>query len=245
LKHIPAGSFVMGSPPTEPGRSKDEDQHEVEIAKSFAIGIHKVTVGQFRAFVQAQGYQTEGEKAGDKLTWQQPGFAQTDVHPVVWVTWHDALAFCAWLSQKEGRKYGLPTEAQWEYSCRAGAKTMHYFGDDGTKLSGYAWFKANAGNMTHPVSQLKPNAWGLYDMHGNAWEWLADWYGADYYKGSPKADPPGPEAGCTRVMRGASYYDDVPDCRSARRNGENAPTSRYPNVGFRVALLLPVGGSRP
>jgi formylglycine-generating enzyme required for sulfatase activity len=239
LRRIPVGRFVMGSPPNETGRLADEDHHEVEIAKPFAVGTHKVTVGQFRTFVKAKGYQTEGDKARDRMTWQNPGFAQSDAHPVVCVSWQDAMAFCAWLSEQEAKSYSLPTEAEWEYTCRAGARTRHYFGDDGTKLTEYAWFKANAGSMTHPVGQLRPNAWGLYDMHGNTWEWVADWYAWDYYKRSPAADPAGPDTGRNRVMRGGGYYDEAADCRSARRHGVNAPNTRNPNVGFRVVLRLP------
>src|SRR5262249_18203524 len=115
LKPIPAGKFIMGSPPNEFGRGKDEDQHEVEISRPFHMGSHHVTVGQFRLFVQATNYKTEAEKAKDTLTWQQPGFGMTDDHPVNFVSWHDAVAFCDWLSQKESKKYALPTEAQWEY----------------------------------------------------------------------------------------------------------------------------------
>lgn len=235
LKLIPAGKFLMGSPPSEPGRLNDEDQHEVEISKAFHIGVYAVTVRQFRSFVQATAYKTEAEKAGEQMNWQQPGFASSDDHPVGWVSWHDAMAFCDWLSQKEGKKYGLPTEAQWEYSCRAVSKTAHYFGDDASKLPEYAWFKANSAGQSRPVGQLKPNAWGLHDMHGNTWNWVADWYAADYYQKSPKTDPAGPAVGSTRVMRGASWFDT--DCRSARRNGENGPATRHTNVSFRVVLL--------
>lgn len=245
LKLIPAGNFLMGSPPNEPGRATDEDQHGVEITKPFCIGIYQVTVAQFRTFVQAKGYKTEAEKAGDKLTWQQPGFTLADDQPVVLVTWNDAMAFCDWLSEKEGKRYLLPTEAQWEYSCRAGTKTVHYCGDDGSKLTEYAWFAENAGGQLHPAGQLKPNPWGLHDMYGNAWNWVADWYAPDYYKKSPKADPPGPAAGTARVIRGGSFYDKAVACRSACRNGENAPSTRFANVGFRVVLLLPLGRDRP
>jgi serine/threonine-protein kinase len=239
LKPIPAGKFTMGSPPNEPGRGKDEDPHEVEIAKPFYIGVHAITVAQFRQFVLAKGYLTEAERNKENRNWQQPGFASTDDHPVVYVTWNDAVAFCDWLSQKEGKKYALPTEAQWEYSCRAGSQTLYYFGNDSSKLPEHAWFNANSGGQPRPVGQFKPNVWGLHDLHGNVWQWVADWYAVDYYQKSPKADPPGPADGRTRVLRGGSYVEKAEDIRSARRNGENGPLLRHPNVGFRVVLLSP------
>jgi formylglycine-generating enzyme required for sulfatase activity len=245
LRRITPGRFTMGSPPTEPGRLPDEEPHDVEIVQPFAIGTHKVSVKQFSTFVQAKGYQTEADKARDRLTWQKPGFGQGDDHPVVCVSWSDAMAFCTWLSEKEGQSYSLPTEAQWEYCCRAGTRTRYYFGDDATKLGDHAWFKANAGAMTHPGGQLRPNAWGVYDMHGNAWEWVADWYSSDYYRRSQAADPSGPEAGRNRVMRGGAFSDDVADCRAARRNGVNPPHARSPNLGFRVVLRLPPASAKP
>src|SRR5262249_1415547 len=130
LQRIPAGKFVMGSPPSEARRTNDEDQHEVAITRPFAIGVTAVTVGQFGAFVHTTGHKTEAEKANDRFTWRQPGFEQPDDHPVVCVNWYDAVAFCDWLSQKEGKKYTLPTEAQWEYCGRAGSASTYYFGED-------------------------------------------------------------------------------------------------------------------
>ena len=120
------------------------------------------------------------------------GFEQTDEHPVVNVSWNDALAFCRWLSKKEGKICRLPTEAEWEYACRAGSTTRYCFGDDASDLGEYAWYGANSDRKTHPVGTKKPNAWGLYDMHGNAWEWCADGYDAEYYEKSPTDDPTGP-----------------------------------------------------
>jgi formylglycine-generating enzyme required for sulfatase activity len=250
LALLPAAKFVMGSPDNEPRRSPHEGpQHEVALSRPFYIGVHKVTVGQLRAFVQATGYRTEaeisggavvrgpdGKFAGDPLaTWRNPKFEQTDEHPVVCVSWNDAQEFCGWLSKKEGKRYRLPTEAQWEYGCRAGSSTRFPFGDRETDLPEYAWFNLNSGMRTHPVGQKKPNAWGLYDMLGNAREWTADWYDPDYYRQSARQDPPGPSDGRTRVLRGAGFHGGGADCRSAYRDSRS-PSHRSDNFGFRVVM---------
>jgi formylglycine-generating enzyme required for sulfatase activity len=208
-------------------------------------------VGQFRQFAQAAKYQTAPEKAQAAATWQKPGFEQTDEHPVVCVTWNDAVAFCEWLSQKEGKPCALPTEAQWEYCCRAGTQTRFSFGDDEKELVQYAWIGRNAGKKTHPVGQLKPNPWGLYDMHGNVREWCADYYRSDYYQKSPKEDPPGPDssepfnrAKETRVIRGGGWFRTEGYCPSSFRLTHGNDQAGYASsaVGFRVVLLLSAGG---
>ena len=147
------------------------------------------------------------------------------------------VAFCAWLSKKEGKPYALPTEAQWEYACRAGSRTRFSFGDDDGNMAQYAWYLDNAEKKTHPVGQKKPNAWGLFDMHGNAWDWTADWYDKDYYNNSPTEDPQGPPAGETRTLRGGAWNLAPRFCRSAHRNQLYGPTHRENNIGFRVVLL--------
>jgi formylglycine-generating enzyme required for sulfatase activity/serine/threonine protein kinase len=253
LAPIPPGKFTMGSPEKEPGREAHEGpRHEVAITKPFYMGVHEVTVGQFRLFVTETKYQTDAEKAGEgsyalspmgewkndpQANWQSPRFEQADDHPVVCVSWNDAKAYCEWLSRKEGKSYTLPTEAQWEYCCRAGSQTKFGFGDNDEELAEYAWFISNSEKRTHPVGEKKASAWGLYDMHGNAWEWTADRYAADYYTNSPKEDPPGPAVGESRVLRGVGWNDFVPSCRTAYRHGDAAPSSRTSYVGFRVALL--------
>lgn len=232
LVHIPAGKFIMGSgsePPEGP-------EHVVEITRPFYIGATEVTVGQFRQFAQATGYKTEAEKARDARTWQKPGFEQADDHPVVLVSWNDAQEFCNWLSAKEGEIYRLPTEAEWEYCCRAGTTTAYCFGDDASDLKEYGWYEQNAGNRTHPVGKLKPNAWGLYDVHGNAWEWCQDWYATDYYVRSPRQDPEGPGTGDMRVLRGGGWSQNVMICRAADRHKGNAPSARDRHIGFRVLM---------
>jgi formylglycine-generating enzyme required for sulfatase activity len=257
FKLIPAGKFTMGSPKEEIDRclqqvegadlwvkktlAAEEPEHLVEITQPFYLGAMEVTVGQFRQFVDEEGYQV-----GDGR-WRNPGFDQTDRHPVVWVSWNNAVAFCKWLSKKEGEEYRLPTEAEWEYSCRAGKAGSRYcFGDDDGQLEEYAWYATNlavgqhrdAG--THPVGKKKPNAWGLYGMHGNAWEWCQDYYDPDYYKNSPGKDPPGPGAGGARVARGGSWPYAPVYSRSAFR-GYFAPDGRIGWGGFRVLLVPPPG----
>jgi formylglycine-generating enzyme required for sulfatase activity/proteasome lid subunit RPN8/RPN11 len=248
LALIPAGKFLMGSPEDEDGHDKDEAQHEVAITQPFYLGVHAVTVGQFRAFVKAKGYQTEAERDGGgasgynartknfesgnkEFSWKNPGWQQSDDHPVVNVTWNDAVAYCDWLSDQEGVKYRLPTEAEWEYSCRAGTTTRFYSGDKDDSLKGVAnladaSFKQKYPDatwavswddgypFTAPVGRFKPNAFGLYDMHGNVWEWCADWYDENYYKESPSQDPPGPSAGAFRVFRGGSFDNAPRNCRA-------------------------------
>jgi formylglycine-generating enzyme required for sulfatase activity/serine/threonine protein kinase len=253
LAPIPPGKFLMGSPDDDPGRRDHEGpQHEVVLTRPFYIGVHDVTVGQFRAFVKESGYQTEAEASGEgavvftdsyeakldpKANWAAPGFEQTDDHPAVCVSWNDARAFCDWLSKKEGKTYALPTEAQWEYACRAGSKTKFYFGDDEQELGQYAWYDANAERKTHPVGQLRANAWGLFDMHGNVWQWTADWFAADYYQKSPREDPPGPATGSTRALRGGGWNIAPFACRSAYRVHDHGPSVRTTHIGFRVVLL--------
>jgi formylglycine-generating enzyme required for sulfatase activity len=270
LALIPPGKFLMGSPQSEEGRDKDEAQHEVAITQPFYLGVHAVTVGQFRAFVKAKGYQTEAERdgsgawgynartkkfeSGKEFTWNNPGWRQSDDHPVVNVTWNDAVAFCEWLSDQEGVKYRLPTEAEWEYSCRAGTTTRFYSGDKDDSLKGVANLADASFKQKHPdatwavswddgypftapAGRFKPNAFGLYDMHGNVWEWCADWYDENYYKESPKQDPPGPSAGAFRVVRGGSFNNDPGDCRAADRFGY-APDNRNCRIGFRAGRVL-------
>jgi formylglycine-generating enzyme len=189
-----------------------------------------------------------------RFSWRNTGFEQTDKHPVVNVTWNDAVAFCAWLSRKEGKTYRLPTEAEWEYACRAGTTTRYYSGDDPETLAkaaniGDAAFgktfperisriRSNDGYVfTAPVGQFKPNAFGLYDMHGNAWQWCADWFDEDYYRRSPVDDPTGPSdpnPDGVRVFRGGSWLDGPTFARSPAHCQEFS-FNRRATVGFRVA----------
>jgi formylglycine-generating enzyme required for sulfatase activity len=182
------------------------------------------------------------------------GFEQSDEHPVVCVSWNDAVAFCGWLSRKEGKGYRLPTEAEWEYACRAGTTTRYHSGDDPETLAQVGnvadatakakfadWTGAIADSdgyvFTAPVGRFRPNAFGLYDMHGNAWEWCADRYGEKYYAASPSDDPTGPDSGTGRVLRGGSWVVRPNFARSAVRNW-SWPDDRINNFGFRLARTL-------
>jgi formylglycine-generating enzyme required for sulfatase activity len=260
LVQIPAGSFKMGSAESEVGRGAGEGPvHEVRISRPFWLGTHEVTNGQFRAFVQATGYQTDAEIAkpagclrfvvgtgqqvfDPKCNWQNPGWTAGDDLPVVCVSWRDANEFCKWLSTKEARTYRLPTEAEWEYACRAGSTTVFAFGN--TLSSAEANFNGEQ-PYGHPsrglflgsvnkVGPYKPNAWGLYDMHGNVWEWCSDLFDPIYYLNSPSTDPRGPERGQSHVARGGSWTDSGAFCRSAMR-GNGQPDYRTNFAGFRVA----------
>ena len=261
LVRIEPGSFLMGStkdqidqlmrlfPDSKRERFDDEQpRHPVKITRPFFLGIHEVTVGQFRSFVEQSGHQTEAEKDGQgsyvwnetKETWEldpgknwrNPGFSQTDDYPVVCVSHNDAMAFCRWLSQKEGRTYRLPTEAEWEFACRAGMAGLFPWGDDIGKQGEHVWFNGNSDSKTHPVGQKHPNAWGLYDMLGNVREWCADWYDEKYYASSPSVavDPPGPPKASCRVYRGGGWDDDADavDCRPACRDGNARGTRTTP-----------------
>jgi formylglycine-generating enzyme required for sulfatase activity len=170
-------------------------------------------------------------------------FRKSPQNPVEVVSWDDAQEFCKKLSATSGKTVRLPTEAEWEYACRAGTTTAYYFGDDDKDLAGYAWFgdkptvagcqPANSNGVSHPVGEKKPNAWGLYDLYGNVWEWCQDWYGP--YQAGAVTDPQGPAQGTERVVRGGAWYDNSITCRSAFRH-HYIPTRRGGNLGFRVVV---------
>ena len=226
---IPAGKFLMGSPATEQERDPDETRHEVTLTHAFRLGVYEVT--------QAQYEQVMGEN---------PSFSKGARLPVEQVSYLDALIFCRKLSdlpaeKAAGRKYRLPTEAEWEYCCRAGTSTPFHFGNElnGTQANCFGEFpygttqKGPSLGKTSPVGSYPPNAWGLHDMHGNVWEWCADRYG-DYPKG-PITDPRGPEVGSDCVLRGGSWIYVAALCRSAYRSRFD-PSPRDYWSGFRLAL---------
>ena len=220
---IPAGSFMMGSPDGE-GNDEEHPRHRVEITRPFYLQTTEVTQGQWKAVM------------GSNLSYFD---SCGDDCPVERVSWEDAQEFIRRLNRMEGREiYRLPTEAEWEYACRAGSSSAYCFGDDEDRLGEYAWYRANSGYETHSVKGKRPNAWGLYDMHGNVWEWCQDWYGEDYYSRSPRRDPRGPSSGEERVIRGGSWCNSAGGLRSAYRN-RNAPDLRNRYMGFRVARITP------
>jgi formylglycine-generating enzyme len=256
---IKPGSFTMGSPVTEEGREEGETQHHVIILKSFALGKYPVTKGEFKQFVAQTGYNAKGKcfSMDDKgnpseseiYNWETPGFNQKDNEPVVCVNAVDAEAYAAWLSKKTNKTYRLPTEAEYEYAARSGTTTARYWGesqDDGCAYAngiGYEAQKVFWGKLskcddgyiyTSPVGSYKPNAFGLYDMLGNAWVWLADcWH--DSFKGAPDNGSPWVEKGCaSRIMKGGSFISNYTSLRSASRH-KAGTEQRFHNYGIRIA----------
>ncbi|OHB65471.1 MAG: hypothetical protein A2Y77_18510 [Planctomycetes bacterium RBG_13_62_9] len=243
LVHIPAGEFLMGS--EEDG--EERPVHKVRIGYDFEMGRTEVTRGQFRAFIEATGYTTEAEKEGwgwtrsqwkdwypeVDINWRNPGFAQEDDHPATCVSWYDAMTFCRWLSAETGQTIRLPSGSEWEYACRAGTT-----GDYAGPLNEMGWHRYNSGQRTHPVAQKKPNPWGLYDMHGNVWEWCRDmWhYG---HEGAPADGSAWITANLfIPLMRGGSFTNPQWWLRSAR-NMRNDPGCRHSyNQRFRIVRAL-------
>ena len=241
---IPAGEFMMGGgespeavgkafdlPSTVVPTLRDEHpQHRVRISKAFYLGKYEVTQEQWKAVMGSNP--TSSHFKGPKK-------------PVVDVSWNACRTFMNKLNQKFSRtgvKFSLPTEAQWEYACRAGTSTRFSFGDDGASLEDYAWTYRNSGSpggrTTHPVGQKKPNAWGLYDMLGNVQEWCSDWYREDYYKQSPRDDPTGRVSGKHRVLRGGSWYYDRPFFFRCAYRLRSSPDAGSPHCGLRVVRTL-------
>lgn len=241
---IPMGKFVMGSPKTEQHRGNDEDQHEVAITKDFYLGIHEVTQSQYeRIMGNNPSYFTPTGLGKAKVRAKE-----TTQSPVENVTWHQAVDFCRKLGdlpkEKEAkRSYRLPTEAEWEYACRAGTTTALHYGhvvdSYSANFNGLSPYGMGRGGpflrTTWQVGAYPPNKLGLYDMHGNVLEWCNDWYAADYYKDSPKDDPPGPSSGAERVTRGGSWSNSGKACRSAVRT-KLAPDESHYGLGFRVIM---------
>ncbi len=255
LAWIPAGRFTMGSPRTEPGRPGGtiERAREVSITKPFYMSVHEVTRRQFAAFIAADGdHRTDAERMGGAqvyrqgrwvnqpgIHWRDPGMIQNDQHPVICVSWRDAAAFCRWLSEVTKRTVRLPTEAEWEYACRAGTAGPFSF-DPAEPPDKYVYNADAAGpegaTGPSPVDKRKPNAWGLRDTHGNVAEWCADRYGL--YPPGEATDPTGPARGATYVLRGGGWTGGAGACRSAARDSAS-PTQRSTAIGFRVVVECP------
>jgi formylglycine-generating enzyme required for sulfatase activity len=220
MVYIPSGEFLMGS-----NEYSDEGPiHRVKLSPYF-IGKYPVTQAQWKAVMG-----------------NNPSRFQGDDLPVETVSWEDAKKFCETISAKTGKTYRLPTEAEWEMACRAGSNGKYCFGDDEKLLGEYAWYGQNSDDKTHPVGQKKPNAWGLFDMHGNVWEWCGDWYGGRYYSECEKqglvTDPQGPATGSYRVARGGGWNNYAVRCRSADRGGV-VPGNRRDGLGFRLVRIGP------
>ena len=248
LVRIEPGSFQMGTTkeqidqllrlfPDSKWFDDEQPQHPVKITRPFFLGTHPVTQGQYQAIM---GSNPSHFKGSDEL-------------PVETVSWLDAVNFCNKMSEKDkrtpfyringtdvadvgGNGYRLPSEAEWEYACRAGMAGLFPWGDDIGKQGEHAWFTDNSDGKTHPVGQKRPNAWNLYDMLGNVWEWCADWYDEKYYASLPAADPPGPPRASFRVIRGGSWLHVARFVRPAYRN-HLVPSNRYRYLGFRVAAV--------
>jgi formylglycine-generating enzyme required for sulfatase activity len=279
LTLIPPGKFVMGTPAwkrpvTEHLRGidyfvKNESAHDVEIQNAFYIGTCEVTIAQWRQFVVATKYKTDAETNGlggsgydsskegiakliehDKqYSWSGWGFDNHDDHPVVNVSWNDATAFCKWLSKVEGKIYRLPSEAQWEYACRAGTKSLYYYGDDPEMLTkfenvldssgflefGWSALRTPDGHaLVAPIASFQPNSFGLYDMLGNVSEWCQDSYAEDYDLRSPSTNPrEPPKAAASRAVRGGNWFAYPIACRCAFRD-RLAPDSCAATLGFRI-----------
>jgi formylglycine-generating enzyme required for sulfatase activity len=217
---IPAGSFLMGD---ADGGGSEKPVHKVNITKPFYLGKYPVTQRQWEAVMGNNPSRFHGPQ-----------------NPVENVSWEDCQAFLEQLNRKfarSGEKFRLPTEAQWEYACRAGGTGKYGFGDDAAKLGECAWFEGNSGRRTHPVGERKPNAWGLYDMLGNVWQWCADKHDWGYYSRSPADDPPGGDRGNARVLRGGCWDTIAADCRAGFRDLDG-PQSRNLASGLRVACPI-------
>jgi sulfatase modifying factor 1 len=234
---IPAGNFQMGSPANEASRKEDEGpRHEVRVDNFYLcttettielfMAYYQETVSAKKDFITTQEQQKKTDNEVDAITGPTPVYGDMTMgydnqHPAMGMTWHNAMTFCRWLSKNTGKEYRLPTEAEWEYACRAGSTDAFGVGNDPEKLKEYAWYEKTADSETNAVGKKKSNAWGLYDMLGNVREWVADFYSADAYKQAaaktPAVNPKGPEAGQVHVARGGDYSCPAEELRCAAR----------------------------
>jgi formylglycine-generating enzyme required for sulfatase activity len=267
LTLIPPGEFLMGSSDDQIAAAlkiaqleesddgvitriekSERPAHNVVISKPFWIGATEVTVGQFKKF-SAAGYVTDAERATTDPTeaagrvneagsTYAPGYDVGENYPAA-VTWNDAAAYCSWLSDREKTFYRLPTEAEWEYACRSGTTTQFWFSDDAGELTNFAWCNKNGSNQSHPVQLKKSNGFGLFDMHGNLFEWCADYHHESWYQAASSLDPTGPSNGYRRVLRGGAFGYDATYCRSAYRH-YGPPTTPNIHFGFRCVRTIDV-----
>lgn len=214
---LPGGTFNMGD---ENITDAEKLVHQVTLSH-FSVSKYPVTFEEYDKFCDDTGREKPSDEGGGRGR-----------RPIINVSWDDAVDYCKWLSEQTGQNYRLLTEAQWEYACRAGSESAYCFGDGEKQLEEYAWYGKNAGVKTHPVGEKKSNVWGLYDLHGNVWEWVQDWYGD--YPSEPQNNPSGPELGSGRVVRGGCWVSGAVNCRSAYRSGVE-PGGRIIGLGFRLA----------
>ncbi|NGZ05210.1 MAG: formylglycine-generating enzyme family protein [Magnetococcales bacterium] len=219
---IPAGSFIMGVPKGPAEQDPETPQHPVTISKPFYLGKYEVT-----------------QKQWEVVMGSNPSKFKDPSRPVENVSWKDVQEFIQRLNEREKvQRYRLPTEAEWEYAARAGTTTRYSWGDDESVVGVYAWYNNNSEQQTHPVGEKQPNLWGLYDMAGNVWEWVQDWYHDEYYAQAPEVDPPGPAKGSNRVVRGGGWYRFRGSMRPATRDF-NSPGRQAADQGFRLVRTLP------
>jgi len=230
---IKAGKFQMGSNDFD----DEKPVHKVTIDYDFELGKYPVTIAEYMHFAKEHEEHLPHWKDKDAPDYYE-GQNYDDNAPIIGVSWHDAVAFCEWLNEKqEEYVYRLPTEAEWEYACRAESTTKWCFGDNERELDNYAWYRENSENTTHIVGEKLPNKWGLYDIHGNVWEWCLDDY-VDNYKSTPRdGSVMMDENSGSKVLRGGSWNDDVNNTRSAYRS-RSYPTDRNYDVGFRLLRTL-------
>ncbi len=268
---VKGGTFQMGCTREQSDCDKDEKPVHTVTVGDFYIGKYEITVAQFKKFIDATNYKTDAEKEGYSWwiydgEWKKKNGVdwRCDVkgnirsaseynHPVIYVSWNDAVAFCRWLSKETGEHYRLPTEAEWEYAARGGNKSRGYKYAGSNNIDEVAWYWKNSGDVrlngdwewdklknnnckTHPVGQKQPNELGIYDMSGNVWEWCSDWYGSDYYKNSSRSNPQGSLSGSYRVLRGGGWYRNARNCRVSNRYSI-FPDYRIINLGFRLVLV--------
>jgi formylglycine-generating enzyme required for sulfatase activity len=239
---IPAGTFQMGSPSSEPNRYDNEALHSVTISHGFEMQVTDVTQLQWFLVMGNNPSYFKSQKCCESDYVSKNGTDLCPNNPVDQVSWDDVQAFVAKVNQgNDGYTYRLPTEAEWEYAARAGTQTAYYFGDHGTQLDAYGWYSNNSGSQTHPVGGKTPNAFGLYDMAGNVWQWTQDYFGN--YGNSPATDPTGPSSGPLRVFRGGDWARVALFSRSAFRLFAGAG-ARFSILGFRLVrtqLETPTG----
>jgi eukaryotic-like serine/threonine-protein kinase len=247
LRLIPPGQFLM------------RPNYNVTITKPLQIGSCEVTIAQFRAFVDDDGYKTTAEVLGNgqqisdrtrflardtnqraEFTWRYENVNRGDDYPVAQLSWEDAVKFCEWLSRKEGKRYRLPTEAEWEWACRAGSMKRFHFGDEVGEMDNYAWYVDNSQSQAHPVGLKKPNSWGLFDVHGNVCEYCSDWHATEFPRGQV-SDPGGPPDGRARVTRGGGYIS-TPQSLAFGFRGRFMPTWSLNHFGFRIVCDVDVSG---